>query len=166
MEKESLVLLCQSLEILGDMYGIYGFSGRTRNNCEIYKIKAFEENYNSNVKNRISNISPMNYTRMGASIRHLSMLLNQIQAKTKILITLSDGKPDDVDGYKGTYGIEDTKKALLEARYFGIHTFCITIDKEGMEYLPHMYGRNNFTVIDQIDKLPSKVSDIYRKITR
>ena len=108
----------------------------------------------------------MNYTRMGASIRHLSMLLNQIQAKTKILITLSDGKPDDVDGYKGTYGIEDTKKALLEARYFGIHTFCITIDKEGMEYLPHMYGRNNFTVIDQIDKLPSKVSDIYRKITR
>tara|TARA_B100002019_G_scaffold77747_2_gene67098 strand:- start:24776 stop:26914 length:2139 start_codon:yes stop_codon:yes gene_type:complete len=166
MEKESLVLLCQSLEILGDMYGIYGFSGRTRNNCEIYKIKAFEESYNSSVKNRISNISPMNYTRMGASIRHLSMLLNQIQAKTKILITLSDGKPDDVDGYKGTYGIEDTKKALLEARYFGIHTFCITIDKEGMEYLPHMYGRNNFTVIDEIDKLPSKVSDIYRKITR
>ena len=94
------------------------------------------------------------------------MLLNQIQAKTKILITLSDGKPDDVDGYKGTYGIEDTKKALLEARYFGIHTFCITIDKEGMEYLPYMYGRNNFTVIDEIDKLPSKVSDIYRKITR
>jgi nitric oxide reductase NorD protein len=165
MEKESLVLLCESLEILGDTYGIYGFSGKTRNRCEVYKIKNFDEKYDNDVKDRISNIQAMDYTRMGASIRHLTMLLNKVEAKTKLLITLSDGKPDDVDGYRGTYGIEDTKKALIEARFQGIHTYCITIDEEAMDYLPYMYGKSNFAVINQIDKLPTKVSDIYRKIT-
>jgi len=165
MEKESLVLLCESLEILGDTYAIYGFSGKTRNHCEVYKIKDFDERYDRSVKNRICNIQAMDYTRMGASIRHLTMLLNNVEAKTKLLITLSDGKPDDVDGYRGTYGIEDTKKALIEARFQGIHTYCITIDEEAMDYLPYMYGRTNFAVINQVDKLPVKVSDIYRKIT-
>ena len=165
MEKESLVLLCESLEILGDTYGIYGFSGKTRNHCEVYKIKDFNEKYDKSVKDRISNIQAMDYTRMGASIRHLTMLLNNVEAKTKLLITLSDGKPDDVDGYRGIYGIEDTKKALIEARFQGIHTYCITIDEEAMDYLPYMYGKSNFAVINQVDKLPVKVSDIYRKIT-
>jgi len=165
MEKESLVLLCESLEILGDTYSIYGFSGKTRNNCEVFKIKDFDEKYDKSVKDRISNIEAMDYTRMGASIRHSTMLLSQVEAKTKLLITLSDGKPDDVDGYRGTYGIEDTKKALMEARFLGIHTYCITIDDEAMDYLPYMYGKTNFAVINQVDKLPVKVSDIYRKIT-
>ena len=165
MEKESLILLCESLEILGDTYAIYGFSGKTKNSCEVYKIKDFDEKYDKSVKNRICNIEAMDYTRMGASIRHLTMLLSNIEAKTKLLITLSDGKPDDVDGYRGKYGIEDTKKALIEARFLGIHTYCITIDEEAMDYLPYMYGRSNFAVINQVDKLPFKVSDIYRKIT-
>jgi len=165
MEKEALVLLCESLEILGDTYGIYGFSGKTKNRCEVYKIKDFSEKYDKSVKDRICNIQAMDYTRMGASIRHLTMLLKNVEAKTKLLITLSDGKPDDVDGYRGTYGIEDTKKALIEARFQGIHTYCITIDEEAMEYLPYMYGKSNFAVINQVDKLPKKVSDIYRKIT-
>jgi len=165
MEKESLVLLCESLEILGDTYAIYGFSGKTRNNCDVYKIKDFNEKYDKSVKNRISNIEAMDYTRMGASIRHLTMLLKNVEAKTKLLITLSDGKPDDIDGYRGQYGIEDTKKALIEARFQGIHTYCITIDEEAMDYLPYMYGKSNFAVINKVDKLPVKVSDIYRKIT-
>ncbi len=165
MEKESLVLLCESLEILGDTYAIYGFSGKTRNQCDVYRIKDFEEKYDNSVKERICNIQAMDYTRMGASIRHLTMLLQNVEAKTKLLITLSDGKPDDVDGYRGTYGIEDTKKALIEARFQGVHTYCITIDEEAMEYLPYMYGKSNFAVINQVDKLPTKVSDIYRKIT-
>ena len=165
VEKESLILLCESLEILGDTYAIYGFSGKTREKCEVYRIKDFEEKYDKSVKNRICNIEAMDYTRMGASIRHLTMLLSKVEAKTKLLITLSDGKPDDVDGYRGQYGIEDTKKALIEARFLGIHTYCITIDEEAMDYLPYMYGKNNFAVINEVSKLPLKVSDIYRKIT-
>ena len=164
-EREALALLCESLETLGDRYAIYGFSSLTRKRCEVFHVKRFDEPYNDEVRARISGIRPQDYTRMGVVIRHLTRLLNEIEAKTKLLITLSDGKPDDYDGYRGTYGIEDTRQALIEAKHDGIHPFCITIDTEASEYLPHMYGAVNYIVIDQVSKLPLKVSDIYRKLT-
>jgi len=165
-ERESLVLLCEALESLGDRYAIYGFSGMTRLRCEIYHIKRFDEAYTSTVRQRISGITPQDYTRMGTAIRHLSGLLNAVEARTKLLITLSDGRPDDYgDNYRGRYGIEDTRQALLEAKRHGIHSFCITLDTEARDYLSHMYGQVNYVVIDEVRKLPLKVADIYRRLT-
>jgi nitric oxide reductase NorD protein len=164
-ERESLLLLCEALELLGDRYAIYGFSGNTRKKCELYRVKTFEEKYSPEVQARIAGIEPQDYTRMGVTIRHLTRLLKQQEAKTRMLITLSDGKPDDIDHYRGEYGIEDTRKALIEAKYAGIHPFCITIDEHGQDYLPHMYGAVNYTVVDDVARLPLKVSDIYRKLT-
>lgn len=164
-ERESLVLLCEALEILGDRYAIYGFSGMTRKRCELFRVKGFAEPYANTVKARISGIRPQDYTRMGVIIRHLSRLLNEVDARTKLLLTLSDGKPDDYDGYGGDYGIEDTRQALIEAKQLGIHPFCITIDTEARDYLPHMYGPVNYTLVDKVNKLPLKVADIYRRLT-
>jgi nitric oxide reductase NorD protein len=164
-EREALVLLCEALETLGDRYAIYGFSGMTRKRCEVYRVKRFDEPYDDDVRARISGIQPKDYTRMGVTIRHLTSLLNEVEARTKLLITLSDGKPDDYDTYRGAYGIEDTRMALIEAKRSGIHPFCITIDTEAKDYLPHMYGAVNYAVIDEVRKLPLKVSDIYRRLT-
>jgi nitric oxide reductase NorD protein len=165
-ERESLVLLAESLETLGDRYAIYGFTGITRKRCEVFPVKQFDEPYSEEVKARIAGIQPGDYTRMGAAIRHLSFRLGEIEARTKLLLTLSDGKPDDYhDDYRSEYGIEDTRQALFEARRSGIHPFCITIDESAQEYLPHMYGAANYTVISDVENLPLKVSNIYRKIT-
>ncbi len=164
-ERESLILLCEVIQILGDRFAIYGFSGMTRTRCELFKIKAFDEEYNDEIKGRISNIQPKDYTRMGVFIRHMTRLFNEIEASTKLLITISDGKPDDYDTYRGEYGVEDTRQALYEAHRDGIHPYCITIDEEAREYLPHMYGAANYSVIDDVAQLPRKVSDIYRRLT-
>ncbi len=164
-ERESLVLLCEALHILGDRYAIYGFSGMTRKRCEIYPVKTFGESYSDAVKSRIAGLKPKDYTRMGAAIRHLSKRLTGMEARTRMLITISDGKPDDYDGYRGEYGVEDTRHALMEAKHAGIHPFCITIDSHAHDYLPRMYGHVNYTVIDNIRRLPIQVSDIYRKIS-
>jgi len=164
-EKESLVLLCEALEILGDRYAIYGFSGLTRKRCELYRVKAFTDPYDELVRSRIAGIKPQDYTRMGVVIRHLTQMFRQVEARTKLLVTLSDGRPDDYDGYRGEYGIEDTRQALIEAKHEGIHPFCITIDNEARDYLPHMYGAVNYVLVDQVLKLPFKVSDIYRQLT-
>jgi len=164
-ERESLILLAETLETLGDRYAIYGFSGMARKRCEIYRIKNFDEAYDDDIRARINGIQPKDYTRMGFAIRHLSKILNDVDARTRILITISDGKPDDYDHYRGEYGIEDTRRALIEARRDGIHPYCITIDKEGQDYLPHMYGPAAYTVINEVTQLPLKVSDIYRRIT-
>lgn len=165
MVREALVLLCEALETLGDRYGIYGFSGFTHKRCELYRIKPIDEPYDQHVRARISGIRPQDYTRLGVFIRHLTRTLLKVDARTRLLITLSDGRPDDQDGYRGQYGIEDTRKALFEARCQGIHPYCITIDDEAMDYLPHMYGPVGFTVVDNVDKLPLKLSDIYRRVT-
>jgi len=102
---------------------------------------------------------------MGFAIRHLSKILNEIDAKTRILITISDGKPDDYDNYRGEYGIEDTRRALIESKRDGIHPYCITIDTEAKEYLSYMYGAAAYTVIDEVRQLPLKVTDIYKRLT-
>ena len=165
-ERESLILLCESLEILGDRYAIYGFSGVTRKRCEIFRVKSFEERYSAEVRGRISGIRPQEYTRMGFAVRHLSKRLLEAEAKTRLLVTISDGKPDDYfDGYRGPYGMEDTRKALQESMRAGIHPFCITIDREAREYLPHLYGAANYIVIDEVKQLPLRVADIYRRLT-
>jgi nitric oxide reductase NorD protein len=165
-ERTALAMLCEALEALGDRYAIYGFSGWGRKRCEIYRIKRFGERYAEAVRARIAGVQAKDYTRMGVAIRHLSRLLNEVEAKTRILFTLSDGKPDDfVDGYRGTYGIEDTRQALIEARASGVHPFCITIDEEARDYLPHMYGEAAWVLIDDVRKLPLKAADAYRRLT-
>ncbi len=164
-QREALVLLCEALQSLGDRYAIYGFSGMTRKRCELYRIKTFDDAYDDEIRARIAAIEAQDYTRMGVTIRHLTHLFRDVQARTKLLITLSDGKPDDYDSYHGEYGIEDTRMSLFEARLEGIHPFCITIDEEARDYLPHLYGHANYIVIDDVKKLPYKISDIYRKLT-
>jgi nitric oxide reductase NorD protein len=164
-EKEALVLMCEALEALGDRYAIYGFSGKTRNLCEYYRIKGFEDPYFGDVRSRIAGIEPKDYTRIGPAIRHSTAILSTIEARTKLMITLSDGKPEDYDAYKGSYGIEDTRQSLMEARRIGIHVFCITIDKEAHEYLPHMYGDSGYAFIDDIRKLPAKITEVYTRLT-
>ena len=165
-EREALLLLAEALETLGDRYAIYGFSGWTRKRCEVYVLKRFDDAYDDTVKARICGIEPKDYTRMGAPIRHLTRILSDIDAKIKLLITLSDGKPDDYDlEYRGAYGIADTRRALIEAKTAGIHPYCITIDSAGPDYLPHMYGAVNYSVIDDVQRLPTQVADIYRTLT-
>jgi len=165
-ERASLVMLCEALEKLGDAYAIYGFSGWTRTRCDIYRIKAFADRYDDAVRGRIDAIEAKDYTRMGVAIRHLSHLLSQQPARHKLLVTLSDGRPDDFgDEYRGQYGIEDTRRALQEAREQGIRGYCITIDRHGADYLRHMVGPASYTVLDDAKKLPLKVAEIYRKLT-
>lgn len=165
-EREALIMLCEALETLGDRYAIYGFSGITRKRCELFRVKRFDEPYNDLVKARISGIRPQEYTRMGFAIRHLTRLLGEVEARTKLLVTLSDGRPDDYfDVYRGQHGIEDTRMALLEAKRQGVHSFCITIDREARDYLPHMYGHARYTILDDVQQLPRKIADIYRRIT-
>ncbi len=163
--KESLVLLCEAMESLGDRYGIYGFSGMRRLRCEIFPIKELDEPYDNRVHRRIGAIGPREYTRMAPAIRHMIHSFAQVDARVRLLITLSDGKPEDYDDYKGEYAIEDTRHALLEAAAAGIHPFSITIDHHAHEYMEHMCGRGNYIFLDNVARLPARMPEIYRVLT-
>jgi nitric oxide reductase NorD protein len=163
--KEALVLLAEALEVVGDKYGIYGFSGMRRSKSELFHIKHLHEPYSPEVQGRIAAIGPKEYTRMGPPIRHLTQKLLETQSNVRLLLVISDGKPEDYDDYKGQYAIEDTRKALLEARGCGVHSFCITIDKSAHDYLAHMFGRGNYIFVNNVLSLPAKMSEMYRLLT-
>jgi len=164
--KESLVLMTEAMEIVGDPYAIYGFSGMRRSKSEVFPVKEFREPYSSAVKERISGIGPKEYTRMGPPIRHMTKKMLESDSKIRLLIVFSDGKPEDYDDYNGKYAIEDTRKSILEARGVGVQVFCITIDKTAHEYLRHMFGRGQFVFIDNVDALPGKLVELYRLLTQ
>ncbi len=163
--KESLVLLGDVLEVVGDRYGMYGFSGMRRSKCELYRIKRMDEQYSEQVRQRIGAISPREYTRMAPPIRHLTDQLVNTDARVRLLITITDGKPEDYDDYRGEYAIEDTRQALIEARGKGVTPFCITVDREAHAYLSHMYGNGNYIYVDSVEKLPKRMPEIYRLMT-
>ncbi len=163
--KEALILMGEALQVLGDRFAIYGFSGMRRMRSDYYRVKTFDEPYNEEIKGRIAAIGPQEYTRMGPPLRHAVQLLQKVEAKVRLLVTLSDGKPEDYDDYKGEYAIEDTRHALIEAKAAGIHPFCITIDKQAHDYMGHMYGEVNYIFVDEVRKLPMRLPQIYRVLT-
>jgi len=124
--RETLVLLCDALDLLGDRYGIYGFSGPGDARCIPDPVRSFTEAYSEPVWQRIGDMKPQQYTH-GIAIRHHSAKLLAVEARTRLLVILSDGRQDNQEGHHGTYSIEDTRKALIESHQKGIHPFCITI---------------------------------------
>jgi hypothetical protein len=169
VEKEALIVMAEALESIGDEYAIYGFSGYGRDNVEFFVVKDVEEPYSETIHHRIDGLKPYRSTRMGPPIRHVIRKLKQRPARLKTLILLSDGYPQDFDYGKDRrgkeYGIQDTKVALQEARRQGIHTFCITVDREGKSYLPEMCGAGKFIVIENVAQLPRLLPNIYRGLT-
>jgi hypothetical protein len=169
LEKESLVLLTRALEVIGDRYGIYGFSGYGRDNVEYYVIKDFEEAFGDNIRRRIDKMAPIRSTRMGPAIRHTTTKLLECDARARILFLVSDGRPQD-HGYgrdrtEKEYAIHDTHKALQEAKHKGITPFALTVDKEGHDYLGQMCGDMAYEVLGDIALLPSRLPTLYRMLT-
>ena len=169
VEKESMVLLINALEAIGDVYGIYGFSGYGRENVEFYTIKDLQENFSDRVKKRIDRIAPLHATRMGPAIRHTTHKLDQTDARTKILFLISDGRPQDRgysrEGVEKEYAVHDTRMALDEAKDKGINSFCLTVDKNGHDYLKTMCSDMGYEILEDINDLPERLLVLYRRLT-
>lgn len=169
IERESTVLLIRALEATGDMYGIHGFSGYGRENVEFYTIKDIDETFTNAVPKRIDGISPLHATRMGPAIRHATSKLKDVPAKTKLLFLISDGRPQDRgysrEGVDKEYAVQDTHKALLEAKTLGITPFCLTVDRSGHDYMKEMCGDMAYEVLEDVASLPERLPQLYRSLT-
>ncbi len=164
--RDSLLLFGEALSATGDRFALCGFSSVKRSNVRFHRLKDFDQRFDDRVRGRVMAIKPGYYTRLGAAIRHATSILEKQSAARRILLILSDGKPNDLDLYDGRYGIEDTRVAVVEARGRGIVPFCVTIDREGASYLPHLFGPAGFAVIRQPDELPARLPMFYAQLTR
>ncbi len=169
VEKESLALMCEALESLGDRYAVYGFSGYGRDDVEIHVAKEFRDRLTARTWGALAAMKPRRSTRMGPAIRHALARLDLQDARLKVLIVVSDGFPEDFDygpdRNDHEYGIQDTARALQEAAGAGVSTFCVTVDRSGHDYLRRMCPDQRYMVIDEVEELPRALSKVYRALT-
>lgn len=164
VEKEALTTLTHGLALSGDDHAIYTFTSRKRNFVRLDRVKAFDEALSPTIDRRIAALKPGYYTRMGAAIRYATDELNQRPNRHRLLLLISDGKPNDLDHYDGRYGIEDSRMAIREARKSGAAVYGVTVDAEGRDYFPYMFGRGGCAIIPHIERLSAALPNIYRHL--
>lgn len=165
VEKEAIVLFCEALEVVGDTYAIAGFSGTGRLGVDFFALKGFKEALGRSVRGRINAMAPQRNTRMGTAIRHAAYRFGRVDSAIRLLIVLGDGYPNDT-GYKKRYAIEDTRKAIFEARSQNIYTHGITVNLTGDPKMNDLFGPVHHTAISDVRELPDKLWRAYSSLTR
>jgi nitric oxide reductase NorD protein len=167
--KESVALMCDALDVLGDRHAVYGFSGEGREHVDFHVAKDFDDRTAPATWASIAAMRSLRYTRMGPAVRHATVKLAAQPSRTKLLIVISDGYPQDIDygPLRGDneYGLEDTARALGEAVEAGVHPYCVTIDPAGHDYLRRMCPDESYVVIDDVPSLPGELAKLYGKLT-
>ncbi len=116
-------------------------------------------------KARIAALKPGYYSpAWGAAIRHPAARLSNGRMP-KLLIVLTDGKPNDVDHYEGRFALEDTAGSRRSAP-LGHQRLRVTVDGEARSYLPVIFGQDGYAVVSNIGRLPAALPAIYRGLVR
>lgn len=165
VEREALLFLCLAMQRLGERYAVQAFSGKGPSCVTVRAVKRFDESYSPLVGRRIAALQPERFTRAGAAVRHASAQLMREAATHRLLLMLSDGKPNDIDDYDGRYGIEDLRQSVVEARLQGISVFCLTVDHQAAGYLRAVFGVNH-CALPRPEWLPSALLEWVRRLVR
>ncbi|MVO16670.1 nitric oxide reductase activation protein NorD [Parasedimentitalea huanghaiensis] len=163
--RDALAAMASGIDMAGDRLGIWGFSSLRRDRVFLTKCKGFDDPMSQRITDNICSLRPSHYTRLGAAIRHTSAMLAKETATRKLLIVLTDGKPNDLDHYEGQHGIEDSHMAVREARRVGISLHGVIIDEDGQDWFARIFGRGGFTLLPHPQRLANALPDIYRTLT-
>ncbi|MBS0434877.1 MAG: VWA domain-containing protein [Proteobacteria bacterium] len=164
--RDALYVFGEALEGTGDAFEMLGFSSVRRQHVRMQHLKGFDETWSRAAQARVGAIKPGYYTRMGAALRHATKRLALRPERQRLLLILTDGKPNDLDVYEGRWGLEDTRHAVHEAREAGLLPFCLSIDEEAHEYLPHLFGRGGWAQVRRPAELPARLASVYARLTR
>ena len=162
--REALLLVAIALDGLGEPHAMLAFSGEGPGTVTVRTVKAFDERLDGQVEARIAGLEPEHYTRAGAAIRHATALLMRHPARHRLLLLLSDGRPNDIDEYEGRYGVEDMRQAVLEASLQGAFPFCLAVDRQAAGWLPRVFGAGRHARLIDPVHLPLVLLDWIRRL--
>jgi hypothetical protein len=165
LSQEAVSLLAWAIEQLGDPFAIAGFHSNTRHDVRYFHIKGFGERWGDEVKARLAAMRAGYSTRMGAAMRHAARTLGTQRADKKLLLVLTDGQPSDIDAQDERLLIDDAHQAVRELDTQGIFTYCINLDAAADAYVSDIFGRQ-YTVIDNITRLPEQLPRLFMALTR
>ncbi|MBI2138111.1 hypothetical protein HYU13_00850 [Candidatus Woesearchaeota archaeon] len=113
--RKTMLYCAEAFDAANDSFALAAGSGKSEKNVQFYVIKDFSDGYDDAIRGRIGGLIPMQENRDGALIRHATYFIGQQPQRTKLLIYLMEGYPED-EGYADERAFEDTKQALLEAK--------------------------------------------------
>ncbi len=163
VEKETLVIFCEALEILNIPFSMSAFSSRTRNHCKYFTIKTPYDKWMTSA-NRLGALEPNGYTRIGPALRHTSSIMQNISSAKKWVILLTDAKPNDYDKYEGKYGIEDVHKAIQEMKRERILLHTLAIGKEEHPLIPDMMREASYQLLTHPSKLLLSLEKFFQRV--
>jgi nitric oxide reductase NorD protein len=164
VSREACLVLGEVAETLGDPLQILAFASSTRNRCRVWTLKDWKDSWRHG-RDRLGAIEPQGYTRIGPALRHATAGLASQPADGRLLLLISDGKPNDYDKYEGRYGVADIRMALREAERKGVMTHALAVDETARGYLPPMFGAGRWHVVSTPDAMHEALTVAYGKLT-
>lgn len=165
LSQEAVSLLAWAVQQMGDPFAIGGFHSDTRHEVRYLHLKGYKEAWGDEVKARLAAMDAGLSTRMGAALRHAGHYLSHQQADKKLLLVLTDGEPADIDSKDPRHLIEDARIAVRELDRQGIYTYCINLDPKADAYVADIFGKR-YTVIDNIQRLPERLPQLFMALTK
>jgi len=165
LTREAATLVATAINGIGDPFALHGFASDGRHDVQYYRFKNFEQKFDDEVKSRLAGMKGGLSTRMGAALRHAGHHLHKQQEKRKLILLVTDGEPADIDERDPQHLRHDTKKAVEELYSTGVLTYCLTLDPHADTYVKRIFGENNYTIIDNVDRLPEKLPTLFASLT-
>ncbi len=166
LTRDASALVASAINGIGDPFAIHGFASDGRHDVQYYRFKDFEQRLDDDVKSRMAGMKGGLSTRMGAAMRHAGLHLMQRSEKHKLLLIVTDGEPADIDERDPQYLRMDAKKATQELAQTGVMSYCLTLDPQADRYVERIFGANNYTIVDQVERLPEKLPALFASLTR
>ena len=165
LTRESTGLLAWAIDSIGDNFAVHGFASDGRHDVQYYKFKNFDQSYDEEAKSRMAGMKGGLSTRMGAALRHAGWHLTQQSSQKRLVLLITDGEPADIDERDPQYLRHDTKKAVEDLAMQGIHTYCLTLDPEADRYVSRIFGDNNYSIVDNVERLPERLPTVFSALT-
>ena len=165
LTREAATLVSTAINGIGDPFALHGFSSDGRHDVQYYRFKNFEQKFDDEAKSRLAGMKGGLSTRMGAALRHAGHHLMKQPERRKLILLVTDGEPADIDERDPQHLRHDTKKAVEELYASGVSTYCLTLDPNADSYVKRIFGENNYTIIDNVDRLPEKLPTLFASLT-
>lgn len=166
LTREASTLVATAIEGIGDPYAIHGFASDGRHDVQYYRLKDFNQHFDDDARGRLAGMKGGLSTRMGAALRHAAYHLHRQSERRKLILLVTDGEPADIDERDPQHLRLDTKKAVEELYTTGVLTYCLTLDPHADAYVKRIFGANNYTIIDHVDRLPEQLPLLFASLTK
>jgi hypothetical protein len=165
LTRESAGLLSWAIDSIGDNFAVHGFASDGRHDVQYFRFKDFNQGYDDEAKARMAGMKGGLSTRMGAALRHAGWHLAQERAQKRLVLLVTDGEPADIDERDPQYLRHDAKKAVEELATQGIYTYCLTLDPDADRYVARIFGENQYSIVDNVERLPERLPNVFAALT-